>query len=106
MNQNQCEKCGWLKSECECSTWPEPFNAGAHQSLLEQGFIFAYHEESWEDTGDAENGPQLTGGPAYNEYISKDNFQIIIDHNGLVVAFEENPYLGDDPLGDWHGRNE
>lgn len=71
------------------------FNQDIHDNLLDHGFRHNRVEESWEECGDAENGPQLDGGPAYDEYMSNDSY-IIIDHEGHFVhhstrdaAFEE-----------------
>jgi hypothetical protein len=40
--------------------------------------------ETFEDIGDAENGPQLTGGPAFDRYAG-DSHEIIMDYTGLIV---------------------
>lgn len=46
-----------------------PFNPALHAFLTDAGFGYSHHEASWEDVGDAENGPELTGGPAFDEYF-------------------------------------
>lgn len=44
----------------------------AHHHLIDLGFSHVHVEASWEDTGDAENGPRLSGDPAYDEYTLGD----------------------------------
>jgi len=44
-----------------------PFSS-AHAFLIELGFDFDSYEADWHDDGDGENGPHLSGGPAYDEY--------------------------------------
>jgi hypothetical protein len=68
-------------------------------SLL--GFQCTVHPESWEDVGDAENGPRIIGGPAYDEwtrseYLIKDGKVIRRDFSvyvqgGMVVGTEIFP---------------
>lgn len=49
-----------------------PFNLALHEHLTALGYSWVQHEETWEDVGDAENGPELTGGPAFDEYTGPD----------------------------------
>lgn len=61
-------------------------NIFAHRMLTDQGaYVHTHYPDSWEDIGDAENGPQVVGGPAYDEY-SGDSDYFIIDPSGLIVA--------------------
>lgn len=65
----------------------DPFNADIHAALLAEGFAFTPHEADFEDDGDGESGPHLTGGPAWDEYESDDE-RIVVAHNGAVVHRE------------------
>jgi hypothetical protein len=51
-------------------------------------YVRTHYPESFEDDGDAESGPHLTGGPAYDEYESADD-RVIIDHNGHFAHHEK-----------------
>ncbi len=44
------------------------------------------HDQCWEDTGDAENGPQLSGHPAFDLY-TLDGFEYMVTDD--VEAFME-----------------
>lgn len=55
------------------------------------GYSLTNHvEESWEDDGDAENGPHLTGGPAFDEWTRPGDSHAVIVIDGGVVAVEPN----------------
>jgi hypothetical protein len=58
-----------------------PFNAAAHEALLAAGYKHERVEASWEDDGDAENGPHLSGGPAYDEYKDADS-RVVVQEEG------------------------
>ncbi len=45
-----------------------PFNRALHEHLLALGYTWSRADESWEDHGDAEHGPELSGGPAFDRY--------------------------------------
>jgi hypothetical protein len=64
------------------TTGAAPFNPAAHDHLLALGFTHERYEASWEDLGDAENGPQLSGGPAYDEYQAEDGFTVYVGEDG------------------------
>lgn len=49
------------------------------QELLAAGYFIIPHEASWEDIGDAENGPKMSGGPAYDEYRKGTDVYIVVD---------------------------
>lgn len=53
----------------------------AHHHLIDLGFSHVHVDASWEDTGDAENGPRLSGGPAYDEY-TLDDMTVYIAEDG------------------------
>ena len=61
-------------------------NFFAHRMLTDQGAcVHEHYSETYEDIGDAENGPQLSGGPAFDKYFG-DSHEFIIDHTGRIVA--------------------
>jgi hypothetical protein len=66
---------------------PGPYNEQAHAHLIELGYVRTWHEDSFEDGGDAENGPDLTGGPAFDEYKSADDY-VMIDEQGHFAHYE------------------
>lgn len=60
-------------------------NLRLHHLLTDQGAcVHVHYPESFEDVGDAENGPELVGGPAYDEY-SCDSHSFIVDGTGQIV---------------------
>lgn len=63
-------------------------NIWLHRMLTDQGACSHEHEpDSFEDVGDAENGPDLQGGPAYDRYWSESH-EFIIDQSGTIVYSE------------------
>jgi hypothetical protein len=62
----------------------EPFNVAVHDQLTVLGYELTQHREDYWDDGDAESGPSLNGGPAYDEYCGPDEY-ICIDEQGHVV---------------------
>jgi hypothetical protein len=46
----------------------QPFNPAADEMLRALGYTRQRIEADWEDAGDAENGPDLHGHPAFDEY--------------------------------------
>jgi hypothetical protein len=66
-----------------------PFTERSAAALIMAGYTLTQHPATWEDAGDAENGPKLTGGPAFDEW-SKGDISIIVV-NGQVEAIEKNP---------------
>jgi hypothetical protein len=67
---------------------PRPFNEDVHHWLVELGYERAYCPADFEDVGDAENGPKLVGGPAYDEYTGPEEY-IIIDESGHFAHREK-----------------
>lgn len=60
-------------------------NFNLHRLLTDQGAcVHVHYPDSFEDVGDAENGPELTGGPAYDEYTC-DSHTFIVDSTGTIV---------------------
>lgn len=66
---------------------PVSCNEEVRNNLTALGYEHTHHEEDFEDIGDAENGPKLSGGPAYDEYLSPED-RIIINHRGNFAQFE------------------
>jgi hypothetical protein len=60
-------------------------NFALHRLLTDQGAcVHQHYADSFEDTGDAESGPCLEGGPAYDEYRSESHY-MIVDASGDIV---------------------
>jgi hypothetical protein len=66
---------------------PAPFNPDAHAHLIALGYRHTQFPCTFEDDGDAESGPHLTGGPAFDEYESDDD-RLIIDELGRFAHWE------------------
>ena len=62
------------------------FNTAAHAALIAAGYVHERHDADWQDTGDAENGPELSGGPAFDLYTDADSV-VMISESG-ETAFE------------------
>jgi hypothetical protein len=64
-------------------------NFFAHRMLTDQGACTHEHNpDSFEDDGDGESGPHLTGGPAFDRYYSESH-ELIIDEHGMLVHTSE-----------------
>ena len=63
-----------------------PFNAAAHDFLVNNGYTHEFVEADWEDVGGPESGPQLSGHDAYDVYdpVDRDQRQIFILDGGVV----------------------
>lgn len=57
------------------------FNLAFHDFMLSLGAEHERIEEHWEDVGDAENGPELSGHPAFDVYRDADTVYVV-DENG------------------------
>jgi hypothetical protein len=68
---------------------PIPFNEHSAKLLRALGFTFIQHEETREDVGDAENGPRVGGGPAYDEWTN--GVTSVYVFNGAVQGIEACP---------------
>jgi len=62
----------------------QPYNQDAHANLIALGYEHKHYEADYEDVGDAESGPMLSGHPGFDEYYS-DIDLIIIGHDGLFT---------------------
>ena len=62
---------------------PAPFNQALHDFLITNGYQRYHEPESFEDDGDCENGPHLTGDPAFDEYVD-ENTRVIVEEGGVV----------------------
>ena len=68
------------------------YNSGIHPHLLEMGFEYQHVPADWHDEGDAENGPYLVGGPAYDFYSHEAwDIEIAVESNGDVHVTEYAP---------------
>lgn len=60
---------------------PAPFNLALHEHLTQLGFHREVRQEAcWEDTGDAESGPSLSGHPAYDQYTGPRDLFFVDEH--------------------------
>lgn len=67
-----------------------PDDLAAHVFLLGAGYKWTRHPNSFEDDGDAESGPHLAGGPAYDEYASPDdNEHVYVNWREADRVFEQ-----------------
>ena len=88
------EAVGYLGPSGEFIQDDVPFNPALHAHLTSLGYVRSRHEASWEDVGDAENGPELDGGPAYDEYTGPDEYVFtsesgVLDREPRDLAFEK-----------------
>ncbi len=72
----------------------KPYNLALHEHLMSLGYEYQRFACTFEDAGDAENGPHLTGGPAYDMYSSPTEFIYateggVLDHEDRNLAFEK-----------------
>ena len=72
----------------------KPFNIALHEHLTSLGYNHTRHASSWQDIGDADNGPCLDGGPAYDEYAGDDEYIFasedgVLDRTPRDLAFEQ-----------------
>lgn len=51
-----------------------PFNLALHEHMMALGYSWTHQPATWEESGDAENGPCLDGCPAYDEYTGIDEY--------------------------------
>ena len=65
-----------------------PFNENIHYWLFWMEYDYHHVEESFEDDGNAESGPHLSGYPAYDEYRNDEEY-LIIDYFGHFVHREK-----------------
>ncbi len=70
------------------------YNQALHIHLLAHGYEHERVEASWEDHGDAETGPMVSGGPAYDMYLGPDEVVFatedgLLDRISCDVAFEK-----------------
>lgn len=70
---------------------PFPFDHLHDAALLNAaGYECTHEPASWCDDGDVENGPHLSGGPAYDEW-RRDNHIIIVCEGEVVHIETEQP---------------
>ena len=76
---------------------PDAAKARITQRLEIEGYALTHFPESWEDVGDAENGPLIQGGPAYDEWRNGNHVVIVIDGE-IVDQFVEQPFPDNFPF--------
>ena len=65
-----------------------PCNLFAHRMLTDEGcYVHTHYAESYEDIGNGESGPKLSGGPAYDEYAG-DSHILYFDDDGDLQWME------------------
>jgi hypothetical protein len=67
--------------------------------LAALGYEKTHHPMSWKDVGDAENGPRLSGGPAYDAWVRTEDGMdhcIIVCEGQVMDSFYE-PTWGEQP---------
>jgi len=89
------------KGVLELSVWADfkrmegkmtPFNLALHEHLTSLGYQRTRQDATWEDDGDAESGPHLIGGPAYDEYSSADEY-VFASENGTLDRMPRDQHL-------------
>jgi len=66
--------------------------------LVLLGFEVEHNEASWSDVGDAENGPKVVGGPAFDEWHRGELSLIVVDGKIVdVVQYVPDPELRFEP---------
>lgn len=73
------------------------FNLAFHAFMIEQDARHQRFASSFEDIGDAENGPKLSGCQAYDWYLL-DGIEYVVDEDGIVDRCEEG-YIEPDAAG-------
>lgn len=74
-----------------------PYPVEYIQPLLKVlGFNASHVPAEWEDTGDAESGPMLSGHEAYDVWTKNEVSIYVVD--GMVVEIERNQPGPDDDL--------
>ena len=71
-----------------------PFNLALHEHLMVNGCTHERVDADWEDDGDGENGPHLTGHPDFDVYEDATDRYVMRDdgdfyHEVRDLAFEE-----------------
>lgn len=59
------------------------FNEAAHEHLLAHGYTYERMAATWEEDGDAESGPHVSGGPEFDQYTGADEY-VFIAPSGLA----------------------
>ena len=66
-----------------------PFNPAAHDFFVAAGYVVTHYKADFEDVGDAESGPKLSGGPAFDEYAADDHCVIVTEGGATFLETEE-----------------
>ena len=67
----------------------QPNNPAAHEYLLSLGYSHTYHEADFEDTGNGESGPMVTGWSGYDEYTGPDEYIFISDQGNTDYGLRD-----------------
>ena len=73
------------------------FNPGIHEHLLAQGYEYHHNPADWQDVGDCENGPELSGGPAWDCYSNGKDYLAVDEEGEVHGPYQENPDPEDEP---------
>jgi len=67
------------------------FNPGIHEHLLAQGYEHHQYPADWEDVGNGESGPMLSGGPAWDYYGNGKDFLAVSEKGEVNGPYPEDP---------------
>jgi hypothetical protein len=63
---------------------PAPYDLAAHAALTAAGYTYERVEAEWCETGDAENGPDMDGHPAFDLYTDA-NSTVMVSEIGCTL---------------------
>jgi hypothetical protein len=92
----------------------EPHHALLHETLVEAGYSYTREPCTFEDDGDAESGPHLTGGPEFDQYESPVMVEELVmetlikspEHTVYVLPSGEVDLIKYEPNDDWWGHGD
>lgn len=67
----------------------QPENLAAHEFFTNNGWQYTFCPNDFEDDGDAESGPHLTGNPDADLYEHPDGECVAIDWRGAVKFIQQ-----------------
>ncbi len=90
MEEKHLTDAGFLDGQARLNA----YNQALHVHLLAHSYTHDRIPASWEDCGDAENGPMVSGGPAYDLYIGADEMVFatedgVLDRVARDLEFEK-----------------
>lgn len=91
LNWQSCGKCddriSCFIDSTRCFMKPKTIlNHAAHEALTIAGYDYTHFDCTFEDIGDPENGPELTGHPSFDLYADADSYVYISE--GGDTAYE------------------